>query len=576
MTTIPAHLKKYIVDQDYSRYTPIDHAVWRFVLRQLRNYLSKHAHEFYLEGLEKTGIDVESIPSIESISENLKAFGWQAFPVSGFIPPAAFMELQAHSILPIASDMRSIDHLLYTPAPDIVHEAAGHAPMLAHPEYAAYLKKYAQVAKKAIISKEDLDLYEAIRHLSDIKESPLSKSEEIEAAEKRLVKTSNSMSHISEASLLSRMNWWTAEYGLIGDIQNPKILGAGLLSSVGESISCLSDKVKKLPLTVDCIDVSYDITERQPQLFVAPDFKTLSIVLEQLADKMAFRLGGKPGLQRALQAKSVNTVELNSGIQISSVLVESIENSENIAYLRFDGRTQLSYQDAQLPGHGPDYHAHGFGTPIGSLKAFPQICPSTLKTSELEKAGIKTGEVVTLEFVSGVKVKGLLTAILRKAEKNLLFSFENCTVTCQNRTLFEPAWGTFDMAVGTSVASVFGGPADRISYGEVDDFVAPRILRPEFSDREKKLHALYQEVRNVRSKGTQGVALETALRPIAMTLNKEFTDEWLLRLEIYELLFNQHQSDLKSQTLEELLAIKKRLPEVASTLEDGLRLAPTL
>lgn len=132
---LPEHLKKYIVEQNYDRYTPLDQAVWRYCLRQLKKFLSVHGHESYLTGLEKTGIDVESIPKISDMSEKLQKFGWRALPVSGFIPPAAFMELQSLSILPIASDMRSIDHLLYTPAPDIVHEAAGHAPIIVDPEY---------------------------------------------------------------------------------------------------------------------------------------------------------------------------------------------------------------------------------------------------------------------------------------------------------------------------------------------------------------------------------------------------------------------------------------------------------
>ena len=152
---LPPHLRKYVVEQHYEKYTPIDQAVWRYILRQLRAFLSVNAHECYLEGLDKTGIDVERIPNIDEVSAKLQKFGWRAYPVSGFIPPAAFMELQSLGVLPIASDMRTLEHLLYTPAPDIVHEAAGHAPILVHPEFAEYLRQYAQVAKKAIIRSEE-------------------------------------------------------------------------------------------------------------------------------------------------------------------------------------------------------------------------------------------------------------------------------------------------------------------------------------------------------------------------------------------------------------------------------------
>ena len=86
------------------------------------------------------------------------------------------------SILPIASDMRSVDHILYTPAPDIVHEAAGHAPILVDEKFASYLKSYAQVAKKAIISSEDLAQYEAIRDLRTLKKIQTPRRREIAAA----------------------------------------------------------------------------------------------------------------------------------------------------------------------------------------------------------------------------------------------------------------------------------------------------------------------------------------------------------------------------------------------------------
>lgn len=241
---VPAHLRKYVVDQNYSRYTPEDQAAWRYVLRQLTQFLSVHAHPCYMEGLRRTGVSLETIPHISKMSERLQEFGWRALPVSGFIPPAAFMELQSLSFLPIASDMRSVDHIFYTPAPDIVHEAAGHAPILVEPDFAQYLKSYAAVARKSILFKHDLEQYEAIRVLSDLKESHLATPQEIEYANAELNRVNASITEISEAGLLGRMNWWTAEYGLIGTLDNPKIFGAGLLSSIGESRYCLSAKVK--------------------------------------------------------------------------------------------------------------------------------------------------------------------------------------------------------------------------------------------------------------------------------------------------------------------------------------------
>lgn len=242
---IPDHLKKYVVDQDYERYTSEDQSVWRYIMRRLIDYLSEYAHPCYVDGLAKTGITSEEIPRISDMDAKLREFGWSALPVSGFIPPAAFMEFQSLGILPIASDMRTVDHVLYTPAPDIVHEAAGHAPILVDPAFARYLKRYGEVASKAIISKEDMDQYEAIRVLSDTKEDPTSTPDQVAEAGRLLDKATSAISYNSEAAYLGRMNWWTAEYGLIGDVNEPKIFGAGLLSSVGESKECLKPKVKK-------------------------------------------------------------------------------------------------------------------------------------------------------------------------------------------------------------------------------------------------------------------------------------------------------------------------------------------
>lgn len=535
MKGLPQHLQKYIVKQNYEKYTALDHAVWRYVLRQLKSFLAEHAHPSYLEGLEKTGISIEQIPRIEDISAHLEKFGWRALPVSGFIPPAAFMELQSLGILPIASDMRSIDHLMYTPAPDIVHEAAGHAPIIANPEYADYLTQYAQVAKKAIISREDLEVYKVIRELSDLKENPASTPEQINTTENKLSEISKSIISVSEASELSRMNWWTAEYGLIGTLENPKIFGAGLLSSVGESKWCLSERVKKIPLTLDCIKQSYDITEPQPQLFVARDFKHLSAVLEELSLSMAYKIGGAKALERAKNAESVNTVEFENGFQVSGLLKNYLSDSNNKpCYLQFTGPTQICAGNKQLDGHGADYHKEGYGTPVGEV-----ILPE-----------LKLNEQITLQFKSGVRVEGTLVQMNSK-----VLTFAKATCSFQNQILFRPEWGNYDIILATEVTSVFGGPADREAYGETDDFVATTVQQPKYSNEQKELFNFYNDVRKLReSKKTETTALFNKFLELA-------PKEWLLFLELYEInqdpLIKAHLNTLDQKEL----------------IEEGLKLA---
>tara|TARA_Y100001970_G_scaffold183307_1_gene222929 strand:- start:484 stop:1692 length:1209 start_codon:yes stop_codon:yes gene_type:complete len=288
LNNLPKHLKQYIVDQEYDRYTIIDHRVWKFIMDISVPFFKKYAHSSYFEGLNITGITFDKIPSIQNMNEKMSKIGWGAVPVRGFIPPWAFMEFQALGILPIACDMRSSEHLTYTPAPDIVHESAGHSPIIINEEYSYYLKQYGKVASKAVFSKEDERIYFAIRKLSDLKEDRQTTKQQIDDAEEELKNAKEAESVPSEATLLSRLHWWTVEYGLIGTINNPKIYGAGLLSSVGESQNCLKSNVKKIPLTIDCINYSYDITEQQPQLFVAKDFSDLVDILNEFEKTMAF------------------------------------------------------------------------------------------------------------------------------------------------------------------------------------------------------------------------------------------------------------------------------------------------
>ncbi len=568
---IPDHLKEFIVEQDTTQYQPIDHAAWRYSLRQLKNFLTQNAHECYLDGLEKTGITVDEIPSIDRICKKLRDFGWSAVPVSGFIPPAAFMEMQSLGILPIASDMRSLDHILYTPAPDIVHEAAGHAPILVHPDFAKYLKQYAAVAKNAIVSSEDLALYEAIRELSDIKEHPDSTQEQIQEANSKLDKIASSMTVTSEATLLGRMNWWTAEYGLIGSLQNPKIYGAGLLSSYGEAKECLKDQVKKIPLTMDCVNYTYDITEPQPQLFVAKSFEDLTRVLHELAQTLSYKRGGTFGLDKAIEAKTVNTLQLNSGLQISGKVVDYIADDGECLYFRLEGPTQISIGGHEIAGHSKEYHSHGFSSPLGFVEGY-EDCLSWASSEDLEALGLVVGQKGRLRFESGVVVDGIVKGTERTPRKELcLISWDDCTVTFNGKTLFMPDWGTFDMAVGNKIESVFAGPADRKSYGHTDSFSKKRVPKRDLSIESVQLNQHYQDIRNLRKSGAFFI---DDLKKIFADLEAQYPSDWLTRLELVELSHDLNDSEsFRKELIKSLTRIKENDPSKKIVIDDGLTLA---
>ena len=96
VASLPKHLLQFAVDQRYDDYTPVDHAVWRFIMRQNIFFLKEYAHKVYFQGLLETGISFERIPRIEEMNEILGKIEWGGVAVDGFIPPAAFMEFQAY------------------------------------------------------------------------------------------------------------------------------------------------------------------------------------------------------------------------------------------------------------------------------------------------------------------------------------------------------------------------------------------------------------------------------------------------------------------------------------------------
>tara|TARA_Y100000034_G_scaffold116520_1_gene154934 strand:- start:118 stop:1863 length:1746 start_codon:yes stop_codon:yes gene_type:complete len=532
---LPKHLHQFIATQDYDLYyNAQDQAVWRYVMRQLSHQLKSSAHPIYNEGLEKTGISIEKIPSIEEMNKCLNKLGWMAIVVDGFIPPQAFMELQALKVLAIALEMRSLEHILYTPAPDIVHESAGHAPMVYDAEYSVYLQRFGEIGVKAMFTKQDKEVYEAIRHLSIIKGYPSVTKEEIKQAEEDINNILNSVTVLSESALLTRLHWWTVEYGLVGTVDNYTIYGAGLLSSLSESKSCLDDeKVKKTPLTVDAVNTPYDITNPQPQLFVTKSCRHLTQVLEDFADQMCFRKGGAESVQVAIDSEIISTCEYSSGLQVSGLFTRLLKNSVNKEiYIGTTGPTQISVNNKELDGHGISYHTEGFGSPVGPICNL-MIPLEDATEYDLITLNIKREYVVHLEFVSGIEVIGVLKKIHKKLEKNVLMTFENCTVTGPTGdVLFQPEWGIYDMAVGIKISSVFSGSADKTKFDVYPSKSEETAKKIKYSDKEKFEFLIYNEIRSIRETGKNFNRLKEI---ITLLKNKKF-ESWLLFLEILELL----------------------------------------
>jgi phenylalanine-4-hydroxylase len=546
VAALPKHLRQYIIEQHYDHYTPVDQAVWRYVMRQNYAYLKDVAYYPYIPGLKAAGLTIEHIPHLQEMNDALGKIGWGAVTVDGFIPPAAFMEYQAYRVLVIAADIRQLKHIEYTPAPDIIHESAGHAPIIADPDYHQYLSYFGSIGAKAMYSAQDYELYEAIRALSILKEMPDADPAQIKNAEEQVNYCQQNMGEPSEMALLSRLHWWTVEYGLIGTLEHPKIYGAGLLSSIGESATCMQANVKKLWYTPDAVNYPYDITQPQQQLFVTPTFQNLIDVLEQFANKMAFRVGGTYGLQKALASNNNCTVVFSSGLQVSGKLTDF-----NDGFIKMTGPSALAFDGKQLDGQGKDYHKDGYSSPVGKLIA---------NSNPLAFWAIEVGKQMVLHYESGVLLTGTVTAVLKRNEKNILISFKDCSVMDRNgNCLFDPSWGIYDMAVGEHIVSVFSGAADKHTFEETSYRPKTATYHPAYDEKTLALHELYSHVRYCRENSASSEVLDGIWQKI-----KQY-DDWLCPLELLELTHNPEITNYLNHKA-------ATQPELAKLIKDGLSL----
>lgn len=565
---LPEHLKQFIKPQNYEDYSAIDQAVWRYVMRKNVDFLSKVAHSSYLDGLKQTGISIDNIPNMYGMNRILKDIGWAAVAVDGFIPPNAFMEFQAYNILVIASDIRQLEHIEYTPAPDIIHEGAGHAPIIANPEYAEYLRRFGEIGCKAISSSKDYQLYEAVRHLSIIKEAPNSSEKDIALAEKAVEDLQQNMGAPSEMALIRNLHWWTVEYGLIGTIENPKIYGAGLLSSIGESAWCMTNEVEKLPYNINATYKDFDITKPQPQLFVTPNFAHLSLILEEFANTMSLRKGGLSGVNKLIESNALGTIELSTGLQISGILSNVIEHEGKPIYIQTTGKTALAYREKELVGHGTSTHLEGFGSPIGKLKGI-NIAIEDMSPRDLAAYHIYEEKIVTLEFEGGIVVSGeIITGKRNLQGKIILISFKNCTVTHNNTVLFKPDWGNYDMVVGKDIVSAFSGVADLNSFDLITHKTSSNTIHVKKSEKRLALESLYQQVRDYRE-GTNKTISRTK---VLEELIDKHTNDWLLPVELYELAHLGNELELCEKILSHLEGIKQNNPKLGRLIDDGLEI----
>lgn len=218
-------------------YTDQEHALWSDICKQLLPLHRTMACEEYLAAWDAVNLPTDRIPQLSEVSKAVGALtGFRLEPVSGLIQPKSFFSNLYHNVFLATQYIRHHSTPDYTPEPDVVHELIGHVGQLACPRFAKLNRRFGEVARSL-------------------------------ECEDRLTK-------------LSRVYWFTIEYGLLYEDDQPKAYGAGLLSSFGE-LEHLKN-VEIAPFDIKRIEAEdYDVTQFQKILFCA---RSVDQVIDDLGD----------------------------------------------------------------------------------------------------------------------------------------------------------------------------------------------------------------------------------------------------------------------------------------------------
>jgi phenylalanine-4-hydroxylase len=316
------------------------------------------------------------------------------------------------------------------------------------------------------------------------------------------------------------------------------------------------------------MNVEFDITKQQPQLFVTPDFPHLTKVLDQFASTMALRKGGEYGIVKAIESGNIATCVLSSGLQISGVFNQyNAGTNGQPAMFVTAGLTALAFKNKQLEGNDKSNYRNGFIAITGYLTSTAKA-PEFLSNSELDDLGIIPGKEVSLDWVSGIHVSGIVDRIVRSEENTLLYiRMKNGKLIVDGKVVYSGA--VLNVTFSSAVISVYSGSADRAEFKDFPKIPSEQTVKVHYDTRTKRLHELYADVRRIRESGSGF----DKLMPIFYQLKRTYEDDWLLSIEIYELLANE--TSYVDEYVEVRVWLKQfveRKPEFRNLIEDGLQL----
>lgn len=215
--------------QDYEAYTAEDFKVWKILYERQMPNLPKAASQAYLDGVEIVKFTADRIANFEELNKILKeTTGWAVQVVLGLIDDDLFFGLLNNRRFPSSTWLRKMEQLDYLEEPDMFHDAFAHMPMLTNQPYVDFLEKLSGIA---------------LKHIDD----PWA------------------------IQLLSRIYWFTIEFGLIRENGELRIYGAGILSSKGETKFSLSDEPAHYP---------YDVKRIMNQVYWKNKFQDKYFVIE--------------------------------------------------------------------------------------------------------------------------------------------------------------------------------------------------------------------------------------------------------------------------------------------------------
>ena len=218
-------------------YTEQEHGVWRTIWKALGPAHREHACAEYLQCLERLAFDADRIPQLDEVSQKVEAIsGFRLEPVAGLVEPRVFLESLARGVFLSTQYIRHHSTPLYTPEPDVAHEIIGHAVTLASKRFAELNRLFGEAVSRTT-DPEELDR-------------------------------------------LSRVYWFTIEFGVLREDGRIKAYGTGLLSSAGELAEM--HKAELLPLNLEvAMNYIYDPTHYQSILFCADSFEEMHETLRE-------------------------------------------------------------------------------------------------------------------------------------------------------------------------------------------------------------------------------------------------------------------------------------------------------